>query len=235
MADQSASPDPAAGVAVPWPQVERFVGLFTHDLRNGLNALELQLTYLGEISEDPEAKAEVKRMRGSVAEITRQLQAVRVSTGAPGPHPFAYPVADFVEDVRERFERQRADVSSRVQWEVEAGGVPVDVDPELSMAALLELLNNALFHAAKDSAIRVHAVGGKAGLTLSIHQTPATPPGSPPENWGRTPLASSRRDGYGLGAFRARRIVESQGGSLRYAYPEAGGPLVTTVTLPATA
>ena len=209
------------------------MGLFTHDVRNGLNALELQLTFLGEISEDPEAKAEVKRMRGSVAEITRQLQAVRVATGVPSPHPFAYPAADFVEDVRERFERQQADVSSRVQWEIESGGGSVAVDPELSMAALLELLANALFHATKDSAVRVDAVSGTAGLTLTIQQSLASLPGDSPEAWGHTPLSSSRRNGYGLGAFRARRIIESQGGSLHFAYKEAEQSLATVVTLPA--
>ncbi len=209
------------------------MGLFTHDIRNGLNALELQLTFLGEISDDPEAKAEVKRMRGSVAEITRQLQAVRTSTGAPSPHPFTYPSADFVEDVRERFERQQADVSPRVRWEVEPGVASVAVDPELSMTALLELLANALHHAVKDSAVLVRAAGGAAGLTLTIQQSLATPPDDPPEDWGRTPLSSSRRNGYGLGVFRARRIIESQGGSLQFAYDAAKQSLATVMTLPA--
>ncbi len=233
MADRSVpSPDPSNAVAVPWPQVERFVSLLTHDIRNGLNALELQLTFLGEISEDLEAKAEVKRMRGSVADITRQLQAVRLATGAPNPHLFAYPAADFIEDVRERFERQQADASSRVRWEVESGAGSVEVDPELSMAALLELLANALSYAAAGSTVRVRATSDAAAMTLSIHQTPASPPQSSPEGWGRSPLSSSRRDGYGLGAFRARRIIESQGGTLHFAYSEADQSLVTTVALP---
>ena len=198
-----------------------------------MNALELQLTYLGEISEDPEAKTEVKRMRGSVAAITRQLQAVRASTGAPGPHPFAYPVADFIEDARERCVRQQADISSRIRWEVEPGAAPVEIDPELSLAALLELLTNAVFHAAENSDVRVHVAGDAAGATLSIHQTLASPPTDSPEDWGRTPLSSTRRDGYGLGVFRARRILENQGGTLRFTYQDADRSLVTTLTLPA--
>ena len=113
MAPSAFPSDPTGTVEVPWPQVERFVGLFTHDLRNGLNALELQLTFLGEISDDPEAKAEVKRMRGSVADITRQLQAVRLATGTPNPRPFAYKAADLMEDFRDRFERRHGDTSGR--------------------------------------------------------------------------------------------------------------------------
>ena len=234
MADQSAlSPDLATAPSVPWPQVERFIGLFTHDVRNGLNALELQLTFLGEISDDPDAKAEVKRMRGSVAEITRQLQAVRLAAGTPAPHAFSYPAADFAEDLRERFNRQRADTPARVQWEIEPGTASVEVDPELSLTALLELLANALFHAAEGSVVRVHAACNATAMSLSIRQTLAAAPATSPESWGRTPFSSSRRDGYGLGAFRARRIIESQEGTLRFTYSEADQSLVTTVMLPA--
>ena len=233
MADRSApSSDPATAVSVPWPQVERFVGLFTHDVRNGLNALELQLTFLGEVSEDPDAKEEVKRMRSSVADLTRQLQAVRLATSAPNPRAFSYPAADFAEDLRERFDRQHADSTARVRWEIASGTGSVEVDPELSMAAVLELLANALFHAVEGSPVRVHAACDAAAMELAIHQTLAAAPQASPQEWGRTPLASSRRDGYGLGAFRARRIIESQGGTLRFAYSEADQTLVTTVTLP---
>ena len=71
--------------AVPWDRVERFVGQLTHDIRNGLNALELQLTYLGEISTDPEAADEIKRLRATVGNVTRQLQTLRTATSAVIP------------------------------------------------------------------------------------------------------------------------------------------------------
>lgn len=217
---------------MPWSRVERFVGLFTHDLRNGLNALELQLTLLGEISDDPVAKAEVKRMRGTVAEVTRQLQAVRLSTGAPTPHLFAYPAADFLEDLRERFDRQHPDALARVQWEVAVGAGSLVIDPELTMAALLELLGNALLYAVGKSTVQVHATAGPDGLTLTIREQSALAPSDSPEEWGRSPLSSSRRDGYGLGAFRAWRIIALQNGTLRFAHSEADQCLVTTVVMP---
>ena len=140
--------------------------------------------------------------------------------------------ADFVEHLRERFDRQHADTSARVHWEIEPGPGTVEVDPELSIAAVLELLKNALFHAAAGSSIRVHAAWDAAAMHLSIQQTLAAGPSASPEDWGRTPLASSRRDGYGLGTFRARRIVESQRGTVRFTYSEADQSLATTVTLP---
>ena len=177
MADFSASStDPGvAGIEVPWTRIEGFVAKLTHDVRNGFNALELQVTLIGELADDPEIKEEVKRVRQSLAGLTRQLQAVRVATGAPTTHLFPYPAAG--------------------------------------------------------SSLQVGARPGAGTVALCIHQQLSAPPASPAGDWGRTPLLSSRRNVYGLGAFRARRILEAQGGALDYIHSDADGSLVTTITL----
>ncbi len=234
MTDQPAPPngsDPAA-VTVPWPRVEQFVGRFAHDVRNGLNAVELQLTLIGEIAEDEEIKTEVKHIRSSLADLTRQIQAVRLATGAPTAHLFPYPAGDFFEDLRERFERQHAGAAARVQWTLAAGTGAVNVDPEQSMTALLELLGNAVQFAVDGSPIRAEAKENAGSVVFSILEQIAAAPADSPEQWGRTPLLSSRRNGYGLGAFRARRIIEAQHGTLRYAYRAEDQSLTTTVELP---
>ena len=228
----STEPDPA-GIDVPWPRVERFVGRFAHDVRNGLNAVELQLTLISEIAADEEIKEEVRRVRASLADLTRQIQAVRLATAAPTTHSFPYPANDFFEDLRERFERQHGTEAGRVEWKLEAGTAAVNVDPEQTMAALLELLGNAAQFAAQGSPIRAEANAGSGTVTFTILQQVAAAPVEPPGDWGRTPLLSSRRNGYGLGAFRARRIVEMQNGTLRYDYRAADQSVTTVVELPA--
>ena len=232
-ANPALSPVPTGGLSVPWSSAERFVGLFTHDIRNGLNAVELQLTLLGEISDDPGVKEEVKRVRASVAGITRQLHAVRIVTAAPTPHLLPYPAADFVEDFRERFERQHPADPARIHWEIELGDRSLSIDPELSMAALLELLNNSLLFATDNSRIAVRIEDRADGMTLTIRQPAGTAPASSPQDWGKTPWSSSRRNGYGLGAFQARRTIETQKGTLHFAYSEEDQSVVTTVVLPA--
>lgn len=229
------SPVPTVDITVPWPQVERFVGLFTHDIRNGLNAVELQLTLLGEISDDPSVKEEVRRVRASVGDITRQLHAVRLATGPLTPHLFLYPAVDFVEDLRERFERRYPDATARTRWQVELGRCSLSIDPELSMTALLELLGNALLFALDGSLIEVRAEDGADGMMFAIRQSCGAAPVDAPDNWGRTPLTSSRRDGYGLGAFRAWRTIEAQKGTLRFTFLEGEQSMVTTVVLPVAA
>ena len=94
---------------VPWDRFERFVGQLAHDVRNGLNAIELQLTFLGEISTDPEAIDEVKRLRATLNQVTKQLQAVKTVTAPVSPNTLDYPAVDLFEDLRERLERLHPD------------------------------------------------------------------------------------------------------------------------------
>ena len=54
---------PAAQIDVDWNDVVRFMRQLSHDLRNHLNAAELQVAYLNELAESAEMKEEVKRLR----------------------------------------------------------------------------------------------------------------------------------------------------------------------------
>ena len=54
---------------VPWNDVVRFVRQLSHDLRNHLNAIELQSTFLAELAQDGEMKPEVQRLREMTYEI----------------------------------------------------------------------------------------------------------------------------------------------------------------------
>lgn len=232
----SASPDAdPAPVLVPWPRVERFVGQFTHDVRNGLNALELQLTLLGEVSGNAEAINEVKAVRATLAEVTRQLQALKAASGPVYPHVLAYPATDFFEDLRDRFTQLQAEAAGRVSWKIMAGDAVLCIDPELLLSGLLELLANALYFGGSQAAIGLLVAKderGRRGVTVTLREARPQPPGVSPADWGRTPLLTTRRNSYGLGLFRARRIIEMQGGSLTAEYVEANQVLTTTIVLP---
>jgi K+-sensing histidine kinase KdpD len=225
----------APPVPIPWERVERFVGQLTHDVRNGLNALELQLTYLGEICADPEAAQEVKHLRRSLLDVTRQLQAVKTLTGPVTPHPMDYPATELFEDLRERFERQHPEGVDKVRWEIYMGAASLEVDPELSMTALLELLANALHFGADAGNPAVFSAcvnrTGSAAVTLR-ESKPADAPPIGTERWGQEAFQSTRRNAYGLGLFRARRIIEAQRGTLSAAYCSTQHILTTDVTLP---
>lgn len=218
---------------VSWERVERFVGQVAHDLRNGLNACELQLTFLAEISSDPEAVDEVKRLRGTVSDMTKQLQNLRTATGNVTAHVMDYPAADLFEDLRERFEKLHPDQKARVQWKATVGPeTTAVVDPEITMNAGLELLRNALHFAPKEGevACSLEAVGDR--VVLGVEQPLEEPPSLPPETWGATPLQSTRRGAYGLGLFRARRGIEAQAGTLRFQYAPERQTVSAQIALP---
>jgi signal transduction histidine kinase len=230
--DPAAAPASLSVTEVPWERIEQFVGQLAHDVRNGLNALELQLTFLGEISTDPEAAAEVKLIRKTLSDVTRQLQVVRNSVAAPSLNKLDYPAKDFFEDLQERFERQEATGKARVRWQIDVAAVSLSIDPETTMSAFLELLANALRFGGETTAIIMTASVDADRVAVTLRETPSPMPAFPLEAWGRSPLLSSRRGAYGIGLFRVRRILESQGGSYRVEYSAFDQTLTTRVTLP---
>ena len=232
----NSSPPPMAAdlersVVVPWERFENFVGQFTHDVRNGLNAIELQLTFLGEISTDPEAVEEVKRLRNSLSEVTRHLQAVKTLTGPTHPNVLEYPACELFEDLRERLVKRHPGVDEKIVWDIDLPpGATLLVDPDASIVAVLELFANLVRFVG--TPIRCTAAVADGFLTFTLQERPSTPLSAPTEQWGREPLLSTRRGAYGLGLFRATRLLESQGGTLRAAYSAPDNLLTTTVTLP---
>ena len=97
-------PTNAAGdsVPVPWNNVVRFLRQLSHDLRNHLNAAELQAVYLNELAENDEMKGEIKRLRGTISQLGTVLQKLSTDLGQVKPHLMTYGAADFVEDMRRK-------------------------------------------------------------------------------------------------------------------------------------
>ena len=218
---------------VPWTRVEKFVGQLSHDLRNGLNACELQLTFLAEISTDPDAVTEVKGLRTTLNGITKQLQSIRVATGAVKAHTLEYPATDLFEDLQERFSRVHPEAACRIEWKSEASTQTlVRLDPDVTLSAALELLNNALHFADVGTPLVARLKERNKQVLLCVEESLDTMPDSP-EDWGRSPLKSTRRGAYGLGLFRARRSLEAQGSQLDFHYQPEQKRLVATITLPA--
>ncbi len=228
-----AVPAPALdGVTVPWERVERFVGQVSHDIRNGLNACELQLTYLGELVSDPEVAQEIKSLRGTLAGMTKHLQTLRSATTATTPNLLEYPAADLFEDLRDRFARLRPELVARMRWKMNVENqILVHIDPELVLGSCLELLDNAFQFADKNTAMTCTlSVDGK--VVIRVEEALGEAPATPPANWGQSPLVSTRRGSYGLGLFRARRALAAQGASLDFHYSPEKKTLTATMTLP---
>lgn len=213
------------------PDVVKFVRQLAHDLRNDLNAAELQSAYLIEIAEAGELKEEIKRLRGMISHVGANLQSVTVALGQPRLTEMPYSAKDFVDDLRQKLETKYPSESAKVKWEAQAGEVGLQIDPQLLLPALLELFSNAFRHGLAEGAISVTARTENGRFIFSLRE-PKKNFALSTENWGREPLRSVSQGHYGLGLHRTRSIVAAHGGELQARFEPDTSFLVTTVTLP---
>jgi K+-sensing histidine kinase KdpD len=218
-------------VNVAWDDVVRFVRQLSHDLRNHLNAIELQSAFVSELAQDAELQGEIKRLREMVSALASSLQSVSAKLGAISPDRMAYRAADFMEDLRKRVAREFPQQNADITWQIDLGDEMIDVDPPLLPEAILELIRNAFQHGRGEGAIAVSAKVDQGRFLFRL-QEPKHQFELPTENWGGEPLRSIGRGHYGLGLSRARRIVDAHDGEMQAQYDRAGGALVTTITLP---
>src|ERR1041385_7328088 len=218
-------------LTVSWDDAVRFVRQLSHDLRNHLNAIELQSAFLSELTQDAELLGEIKQLREMISVLAKSLQSVSAKLGAVSPNRMAYRAADFMEDLQKRvaqeFPQQNADIS----WKIDLGDEMIDVDPPLFPEAILELIRNAFQHGRGEGAITASAKIDHGRFLFRLRE-PKKQFELPTENWGGEPLRSVGRGHYGLGLNRARRIIEAHDGEMQAQYDRPDGALVTTIALP---
>lgn len=216
------------------PEVVKFVRQLGHDLRNHLNAAELQSAYLAEIAENPELKEEIKRLRAMVSEVGASLQRVTSSLGTPRLTLMPYGAADFVEDLRQKLASEYPNESGQMKWSVDVGDSALEIDPQALQPALLELFANAFRHDRAKEVISTEARIEKDRFVFTIREPK---PGfeRSTENWGREPLRVVGQGHYGVGLYRSRAIIEAHHGQLNARYDQSASALITTVVLPVSA
>jgi K+-sensing histidine kinase KdpD len=224
-------PNPNPDIQVPMPDVVKFVRQLGHDLRNHLNAAELQSAYIAEIAEDPELKEEIKRLRAMVSEVGANLQRVTSALSAPRLTLMPYGAADFVEDLRQKLAAEYPDESAKIEWNAQLGDASLEIDPQSLQPALMELCANAFRHGRTEGAISAEAVVEKNQFVLTIRE-PKQSFEISTENWGREPLHTVGHGHYGLGLHRAGAIIEAHQGQLKARYDQAASSLISTVVLP---
>src|ERR1700751_54243 len=97
---ETPQPSPSDPLDIPWPVLVRFVRQLSHDLRNHLNAVELQSAFIGEIATDPEMKEEGKRLREMLGTFGGALQKLSADTGHARLNPIPYKASELLEDLR---------------------------------------------------------------------------------------------------------------------------------------
>lgn len=212
-------------------EIAAFVRQLSHDLRNHLNAAELQSAYIGEIAEGAELKEEVKRLRAMLGEMGSSLQRL---TGALVPTKLTgmpYEAAAFVEDLQVKMKQQFPETADAVRWESNLAGPMLEIDPQILQQAMLELFTNAFLHERGDGPLLAVAAVRGGTFIFELREPKRAFHGST-ENWGREPFRNVKHGHYGLGLPRVRAIIEAHGGELQARYDSGAASLVTTVSLP---
>ncbi len=211
--------------------VSGFVRQLSHDLRNQLNAAELQSTLLNELANDSEIKSEVQRLRGILASMGASLHRLTTSLSPARLTEMTYEADAFVQDLRQKLTIKFPEESSAIDWENNLGNAMLQIDPQILQEAFLELFANAFQHERTEDRLRASA-NLQADKFVFILREPKKSFAHATDNWGGEPLQKMSHGHYGLGLHRARNIIENHHGRLQAHYDELSSSLVTTITLP---
>ena len=218
-------------LTVPWSDTVRFVRQLSHDLRNDLNAIELQSAYISELSQDQELTSEIKRLREVVSAMNSTLQMLSRAVGEIAPNLVVYPAAEFLTDMRTQIERNFAKESHAITWDVQLHNGMLNIDPQLFQEVFMELFANAFQHDRGEGALVAKARISDGQLLFSLYE-PKAGFSANTQNWGREPLRNIKQRHYGLGLNRVRGIVEAHGGELKAQYDPKVTTLISTMALP---
>ena len=209
----------------------RFVRQLSHDLRNDLNAIELESAYIAELTQDQELTSEIKRLREVVSGMNSTLQLISRAVGEIAPNLVTYPAGEFLTDMRTQIERMFSKENHDITWDVRLQDEMLNIDPQLFQEVFVELFANAFQHDRGNGALIAKATISDGKFVFSLHE-PKAVFSSDTQNWGREPLRNIRQRHYGLGLNRVRTIIEAHGGELQAQYDPKAATLVSTVTLP---
>src|SRR5882724_3327279 len=217
-------------LSVPWIDAVRFVHQLSHDLRNHLNAIELQSAYISELDGSEELKGEIKRLREMISRFSAVLQKL-TGLGEVKPNLLSYRASDFVEDLRKTIGHEFPKESAEITWDIQGGNAMLNVDPQLLQQAFSEVFANAFQHDRGKGALIAAARIDETRFVFTLRE-PKTRFESSTENWGREPFRRITRGHYGLGLNRVRIIMEAHGGEMHAKYDPKRSTLLTTLTLP---
>lgn len=216
---------------VPLERVAKFVRQLTHDVRNGLSAIDLETAFIAEIADDDEIVTETRKLREMIAETAKMLRGVSQYFQSVSVHAIPWAAATVMEELRKRLQSEFPEDAARITVEHHFTDETLRIDLLQTLNVAVAIVRNALEFGENTTALRLSGTiqGGQGVLELREPKS-AFQPELPPEKWGDIPLYSTRPGGYGLGLFQAKQIVTAQGGTMGTAWN--GKALVTRLTLP---
>ena len=206
-----------------------FVRQLSHDLRNQLNAAELQSALINELTTDEELKSEARRLRELISQLGVTLQGLSTLVAEPRPTLLPYTVQDFVSDLQKKIGHEFPEKESTVKWDISSPGTTLNIDPQLTEWAAVELFRNAFRHDTAGDELQVKASVADGWFSFCLREPKA---GEIDPTQSMQPLQKVSHGHYSLGLRRARNIITAHGGELTASFDPASRMLISTISLP---
>lgn len=211
---------------IPAARVAHFIRQHTHDVRNGLNGLDLEAALLQDIVTEEEGRESVARLRQQLRAVAAQLRTLAARFHDPQPHLAPLAARELLLIWREQ--NTSLPASLEIVWEDQVGDELLRVDAGLMAEIFRELLGNAVaFPATGPLTASARSEGG--GVIFELREPKSAPVDV--TGWGEAPFSSTRRGGYGLGLWTVRRLAAANGAQITREFLPAG-MLVTRVRFP---
>jgi signal transduction histidine kinase len=212
---------------IPWELIAGFVRQFTHEVRNGLNSLDLEAALMQELAPDDEAHACAARARQQVRRLADQLRSLSTLFQKPQPATARMQARELLLSWREQHAGLKS-CAPEVRWIEELGGEEINVDEATMATVFRELLSNA---SAFDQGGQLTITARRANGAVTFEFKELKTNKLDPMDWDRAFL-TGRRGHYGLGLWNVRRLMEANSGTITRHFLEKESALVTTLRLP---
>ena len=167
-------------------EASRVIRQTAHDLRNHVNALEMELLCLLDESPDAEVHAAVQRMQRQTAQLEGSIRTLSASLRVPEPEPVA--AADLFEQWRSQHRRLQDSIP--VIWKPAGARAVIHADSAVALCVLRGMLAMLT-----DAAGEPLEASVESGAGSSVHFRVTAPAGGVPASgaaWGAHCAAARR-------------------------------------------
>lgn len=197
----------------------------THDVRNGLNSLDLETELLLELAPEGEAADSAGRIRKQLRGLAQHLRGLAALFQDPLPTVVKTPARVLLKIWREK--HAALTPAPEVQWVDELQEEEVNADVEMMATVFRELLTNAAVYS-PGVPLTIIARAQSGEVTFELREPKPTV--IDVSTWGQ-PFSTTRRDHYGLGLWTARRLMAASGVSFVQSYCTADNCLLSRLVL----
>lgn len=221
------SPTRSNGDAIPLGNIAQFLKHHLHDVRNDLNALNLEAALLGMLVTDPEASASAQRIQDHLHQCAARLGTLSAKISEPTPSADVVPAQFILTSWRDDLNAYSP--ATVMTWAPSKLDSTILVDVRQLTEVFRELVSNLKTHGCNAATVELVEAGG-GGVVYRIIEVKKD--AVDPSQWGSVPFAQPRRASYGLGLWRSRRIVEANNGIWSQQYLRDPSSLVTELRFP---